>query len=184
MSEFGSALKRVAPKVVEKLAVPQRIAMRKLAETMGLPGAMDSEQNAQAIVEKVAEQAGIPEDSTAGNVAKGISVAALEVFGDPLQALPLGKISKAVKAGTKILNNAHRAEKILELAPKVEKTVTRGGAFLGGELLKEANTLSKDAKIVQKVVSGPASQVGQRFRAEKIASDAVRASKAVKKELP
>lgn len=185
MSQFNR-LKKLAPVAMEKLAVPQRIAMQKLAETIGAPAKTegDSESSAQAIVEKVASEAGIPEDSVAGNVAKAVSVAGLEVFADPIGMFPVGKIQKVMKSGQKMLKATSRAEKVLENAPKA---ITRGGAFLPGQLADEATQLSKDAKIVQKVVSGPASQVGQRFRAEKIASDAFQAEKkavkAIKQEI-
>lgn len=84
-------------KVMDALGAPQRYLSKKAAEVSGLKAAATSEENFANIVEKGADLMGVPKDSVAGNVAKAGAVAAAEVFGDPLQFIPLGKIAKGVK---------------------------------------------------------------------------------------
>lgn len=83
-------------RTVDKLGLPQRKALKYIADKLKAEGASDtnSEKSSQAIVSKVAEQLGIPEDSVPGNVAKAVGVGALEMFADPLNVVPVGKVAK------------------------------------------------------------------------------------------
>lgn len=123
------ALNKSEPGIIGKtlkgISYPQRYLMNKISEEMGLEGNIeDSEQSAQAIVEKLAEQGGLPEDSTIGNALKALGVAGLEVFGDPTNLIPGAAVSKGVKAlgitkasklfgkdKGKLLNNIAKAKK-------------------------------------------------------------------------
>lgn len=89
-------------KVVDALGAPQRYLSKKLAEKAGLKAAATSEENFVNLVDKGAGALGIPETSTAGNAAKALAVGAAEVFGDPLQFVPLGKIAKGVQGLSKL----------------------------------------------------------------------------------
>lgn len=81
--------------ILHKLGAPQRKMMNTIAEALGTSGnPEDSEESAVNIVENLANRVGIPEDSTLGAAVKAAGVAGLEVFGDPLNAVPGLGISK------------------------------------------------------------------------------------------
>lgn len=89
-------------KALDALSYPQRAAFNTAASVLGTKGDIEnSEKSAQAIVENLAERAGIPEDSTVGNAAKALGVAGLEVMTDPADLLGLGTLNKGAKAGRK-----------------------------------------------------------------------------------
>jgi hypothetical protein len=112
----GQGMRDVMGEVLNKMAAPQRWAMNKAAEAMGVQGnPEDSEESAFNIVDKAAGRMGIPEDSTLGNMGKAAAVAGLEVFGDPLNAIPVGKamnfgkgLIKDSKLGTAIGNRINQ----------------------------------------------------------------------------
>lgn len=110
----AKSVKSAGGKVLDALAYPQKIAMQQLASSIGLKAEETSEQNAQNIVEKTAMKLGIPEDSTAGNMAKAAAVAGLEVFGDPLSVIPVGKIKKGFDAVKKIAPKAGLAADVIK----------------------------------------------------------------------
>ena len=105
-------------KTANALGMPQRKLMQYVAQKLGKPGsAEDSEKSSQQIVEAVSDKLGLG-DSTPANIAKALGVAGLEVFGDPLQAVPVGKIAKGFKAVSKapgvLGEGAKMAEKSIE----------------------------------------------------------------------
>lgn len=89
-------------KALDAISYPQRAAFNTAASMLGTKGDIEnSEKSAQAIVENLAERAGIPEDSTVGNAAKALGVAGLEVMTDPTDLLGIGTFNKGAKAGRK-----------------------------------------------------------------------------------
>lgn len=89
--------KNAFEKTMHAISAPQRYVMDKAAGALGVQGDKEnSEKSAQNIVEGLANRMGIPEDSTLGNAAKAGAVAGLEVFGDPLGVLPVGKAASLV----------------------------------------------------------------------------------------
>lgn len=89
-------------KALDAISYPQRAAFNTAASMLGTKGDIEnSEKSAQAIVENLAERAGIPEDSTVGNAAKALGVAGLEVMTDPIDLLGIGTLNKGAKAGRK-----------------------------------------------------------------------------------
>ena len=89
--------KSMFDKTMSAISAPQRYVMNKAAGALGVKGDKeDSEKSAQNIVEGLAGRMGIPEDSTLGNAAKAGAVAGLEVFGDPLGLIPVGKAASMV----------------------------------------------------------------------------------------
>jgi len=83
-------------KISNALAAPQRYTMKKMAEMLGVKGdANNSEASAQAIVEKAAALTGL-QDSAGLNAAKALGVAGLEVFADPTNLIPVGKVAKGL----------------------------------------------------------------------------------------
>jgi hypothetical protein len=75
--------------ILHKLGAPQRKVMNYAAEQLGVAGnPEESEESSRAIVQNLADRAGLPEDSSLVNAGKALGVAGLEVFGDPLNAVP------------------------------------------------------------------------------------------------
>lgn len=105
-------------KALTKLGAPQKYLSQKLGEAAGLQPAGSSEENfqnlAQKIAEKISEKTGIDPNSPAVNLTKAVGVAGAEVFGDPLGAIPVGKIAKGVKAASK----SDKLQKIMQLISK------------------------------------------------------------------
>jgi hypothetical protein len=97
-------------KLGNALSIPQRVASRKVAEALGIPSGKTSEETfqnmAQAGAEKLGDMTGIDPNSAPMNVAKSLGVAAGEVFGDPLNALPVAKVAQMAGKGVKILKNS------------------------------------------------------------------------------
>lgn len=146
MADFGK-LKKIAgqadeaPGALDKLssalATPQKIAAQKGAEYLGLKPEANSEANFRNIVELGAKKLGLG-DSTPANIAKALAVAGLEVFGDPLGAVPVGKIVKGAKALKPVLG-------MTEGASKLAKEVTQAAA----QAETRAQQLDKLAKLVK-----------------------------------
>jgi hypothetical protein len=131
MADFKSAAKKIAKSKASKpeagfvdrgfdaLALPQKLAFKKLAEVSGVAPGESSEESAFNLVDKVASKIGIPEDSVIGNAAKAAAVAGAEVFGDPLGAVgKLGKVGKIAKS--EIVQKGLRKLKPLEGITKTE----------------------------------------------------------------
>lgn len=130
-SEYGQ-------KAIELLGKPQKKMLQAAANKLGVKPEGDSSEDAsRAIVEKLAEQMGIPEDSTAGNAAKAFAVGASEVFADPLNfigapakvlgmaASKVPKTAKAIEKWAKIkeASDIAKAKNIAEGAPNIAKQV-------------------------------------------------------------
>jgi hypothetical protein len=110
-------VKDVGSKGLDALSYPQRKIFQSIAEGLGLKGSENnSEESAQAIVEKLASMAGVPEDSNLGNAAKALGVAGMEVFADPTNIIPVNKIKQGSKAVGKMLPSL---DKLKELQTKV-----------------------------------------------------------------
>ncbi len=108
-----------AGKVMDALSYPQRWAMNKGAELMGVKGNPDnSEESAFNIVDKGASALGIPEDSAIGNAGKAAAVAGLEVFGDPTNAIPTGAIAKGARKLAPALNMSDKYGRLLKMFGK------------------------------------------------------------------
>jgi len=141
------------------LGYAQRKALNAIADKIGATGqsAANSEASSRAIVEKAAQKLGIPETSTAGNVAKALGVAGLEVFADPMGMLPFGKIGKA--AGIlKAAEHANPAAKLANDAQKAEAVKKALGLFNKNAVAAEtgqamAKTLPTVQQDVQKLVN-------------------------------
>lgn len=100
------------------VSYPQRYLFNKASEQLGVKGNEESsEESAQGIVENLASRAGIPEDSTLGNALKAAGVAGLEVFGDPVGMVPVGKIAKIAPKieALKALKNSAIAQQLKKL---------------------------------------------------------------------
>jgi hypothetical protein len=91
MSLAGKAGKG-ANKIMDAMAMPQRILMKRAAELAGVKPGETSEESAFNIVDKVSQKMGIPEDNSFANALKASAVAGLETFVDPLG--PIGKLAK------------------------------------------------------------------------------------------
>lgn len=99
-------------KALDAISYPQRAAFNTAASMLGTKGDIEnSEKSAQAIVENLAERAGIPEDSTVGNAAKALGVAGLEVMTDPADLLGIGTLNKGAKAGRKAWKSLKKVNK-------------------------------------------------------------------------
>jgi hypothetical protein len=118
----AGTVKKAGSKIMDLAAAPQKFAMEKLAETVGVEVGKDSEASAQNIVEKTADKLGIPQDSVPGNIVKALGVAGLEVFGDPTSILPVNKVAKGIKAVNKVLGSAKMLDKVSDAAKAVQKT--------------------------------------------------------------
>ena len=99
-------------KILDALALPQRILMQKAAEVAGVKPGATSEESAFNIIDKIATKAGLPEDSDFANALKATAVASLETFADPLG--PLGKLTKFNKARIAARRGQKLARKVLE----------------------------------------------------------------------
>jgi hypothetical protein len=108
---------------------PQQMMLKNIAERLGRKVVSDDSTEASAeIVDAVAEKLGVPADSVVGNMAKAGATAALDIFGDPLNLVPVAKVAKmagrGAKAARKMLEVPKNAEKVNELwktARKFEK---------------------------------------------------------------
>ena len=118
-SEGPKSLKEVAQKygskAIDLLSLPQRMAMNKAAQVMGLPGSAESsEESAAQISDKLVDKIVPANSEYLGPALKAAGTAGLEVFGDPTGALgKLTKLGKLAKLGA-------TAKKI---GPVVEPTV-------------------------------------------------------------
>lgn len=122
-------------KTVKALGYPQRKMLNAIAEKLGVKKSDDDSQVAsEAIVEKVAEKLGVPEDSVAGNVGKALAVAGTEVFADPLNLLGVGPIAKGAKMVGKV---APKADKLANIIAKMPGAGTLDKAIVDADKLKE-----------------------------------------------
>ena len=170
-----------ADRILDAMALPQRILMQKAAKLAGAEPGETSEASAFNIVDKLSDKAGLPRDSDFGNALKATAVAGLETFVDPLG--PLGKLAKFKK-----VQNAVQAMKKTKLgkaasifkkeAPKKTSAVNPGtGEFLkkkGMEAQKRTvqqtaarkaeglPTATQDVPIAQsqRLANRPATQLG------------------------
>lgn len=121
------------------ISAPQRYTMNKLAGYIGANGdATDSEKSAQAIVERGADLLNLP-DSSVTNALKAAGVAGLEVFADPTNLLPFGKIGEYGLKGLgmlgKILPFAEKANVIEKAVPASLKSLKNlEGAIMQGKI--------------------------------------------------
>jgi len=143
------------------LGYAQRKALNAIANQIGATGQspVDSEKSSQAIVERAAEKLGIPETSTAGNMAKAFGVGALEVFADPL-GLPFSKIGKLGKAAgilkaaehtapaAKLASDSRKAEAVKKALGLFNKNAV--AADVGQAMKQAVPTVQED---VQKLVN-------------------------------
>lgn len=145
-------LKRVkavdADKVLDAMALPQRILMRRAAELVGAEPGEDSETSAFNIVDKVSERLGLPEDSIAINALKAGAVAGLETFGDPTG--PIGKLAKFNKVKGLISKIAPRARKGSAIGAKYGD-----GEFLKNRALTKSFPEAIEARAVRKAEGRP-----------------------------
>lgn len=110
----GSALSKLG----KAISAPQRNLLSKVAESLGAKGDIeDSEKSSQAIVENVAQRLNLP-DNTAVNAAKALGVAGLEVFADPTNIIPVGKIAKGAQVAAKALPKSESVVKLMSLMQK------------------------------------------------------------------
>jgi hypothetical protein len=153
--EYMPAIKEKAFQALNALGAPQRKMLEKIASTIGVEGDKDnSEKSSQAIIEKMAEKLGIPEESVIGNIGKALGVAGLEVFADPLSLVPVGKLTKLGPLA-KMAKGSKKAELFAEQAAKMG-TKAKTAEELGKEIsaARKAAGLSplEEAKnIAQKV---------------------------------
>lgn len=146
---LGSSEQGLGGKVMHAMGAPQRYMMNQAAGAMGVKGNPDnSEESSQNIIEGLAGKMGIPEDSTIGNAAKAAGVAGLEVFGDPLSMLPMGKM--AGMAG-KIPGIAAVGEKVVEKFPQVQKLFKVGEQSFNARSTEEALRVKKALEDAGKV---------------------------------
>lgn len=143
------------------LGYAQRKALNAIANQIGATGQspVDSEKSSQAIVERAAEKLGIPETSTAGNMAKALGVGALEVFADPL-GLPFSKIGKLGKAAgiLKAAEHTAPAAKLASDSQKAEAVKKALGLFNKNTVASDVGQAMKQAvptvqEDVQKLVN-------------------------------
>ena len=100
-----------ATKVMDALALPQRILMKRAAEKYGVTPGETSEESAFRIVDEFSKRKGLPEDSAVVNALKASAVAGLETFADPLGPIgKLGKFMKLKRLGTAAKQAAKKAE--------------------------------------------------------------------------
>lgn len=127
------------------MSAPQRIAMQKLAESVGAKGnAESSEESAFNIVDKVARAAGVPEDSTVGNAGKALTVALLEMYADPtIVGGKIKPIAKAVSKGAKVAQSSMKAASGL-IKPQTGKVVSGAESYIGKTLAEQK--LASDAR--------------------------------------
>lgn len=128
----------IGTKIMDALSAPQRYASKKLAQVVGLKPEDTSEQNFANIADVVGDKLGVPRDSTAGNAVKAAAVAGAEVFGDPLQFIPIGKVAKGIKGLGK-----------LGALSAVAKVAEEGGALAKVAQMAESAKLAK-AQMLQK----------------------------------
>lgn len=116
MSAKG-AEKSIGSKIGDAISAPQRYTMDKIANMLGVKGdAEDSEASAQAIVEKAASLSGLPEGAPL-NAAKALGVAGLEVFADPTNLVPVGKIGKGLGMVAKAIPGASAVKAVADKVP-------------------------------------------------------------------
>lgn len=156
MSKLAKKILSGGSKVLDALAVPQNYAMRKAAQAAGLPGAENSEQSAQQLVEAAANKLGIPESSTAGNVAKALGVAGLEVFGDPLGAL--GKSKKLAN----IVQKAAKSSDLKKLQTFIRKSEKGANVDLEAKRALMVDRPSPQ-EVAQAVKSSPSPELSNRL---------------------
>jgi len=131
-------------KASKLVSAPQRYTMNKLAEILKAKGNKESsEASAQAIVEKLAEASGLP-DSTAVNIAKALGVAGLEVFADPTNLVPVGKIGKGLGMVAETTAK-HLPPATLEKLMQLKKAVAEGKINLSDDVAKRLD-MSMDAQ--------------------------------------
>lgn len=138
------------------MSLPQRILMKYAADAIGAQGDIgSSEKSAQNIIEKAAEKVhdvtGLDTENPMANAAKALGVAALEVYGDPTQLLPVNKLAKGAKSAAKAiglgekLQELQRAAPILGLGPKVDKVAEamKNVKLFGAKTLEEAKQVEQ-----------------------------------------
>lgn len=131
--KMGLKLGEGADKLGKVLAYPQKQASKAVAESVGLKDAGSSEANFAAMADKAGDAMGVPRDSTLGNAAKASAVAAAELFGDPLNVIPIGKLAKVAGASLKGLKMLPALGTIVETGQKLKK---EAGAAISAETLR------------------------------------------------
>lgn len=114
-------------RALELLGKPQKYASDKLAEAAGLKQESTSEQNFANIADAAGDALGVPRDSATGNAVKALGVGAAEIFLDPTNVIPFGKIArvagKSIKGLKELPALGHIAEKASKLKSEVVGTI-------------------------------------------------------------
>lgn len=154
-SDAGKKLSGAAEKGLDLLSLPQRMAMNKAAEVMGLPGSAESsEESAAQISDKLVDKI-VPADSEyLGPALKAAGTAGLEVFGDPTGALgkltKLGKLAKLGATAKKIgpvveptLEGIYKAIKPVRATEDVNLVKNAAETYVGRKGLAEKKALGQ-----------------------------------------
>ncbi len=133
-------------KALELLGKPQQYASDKLAEAAGIEKGESSEQNFANVADK-AVNAFVPENSEyLGPALKAGAVAAAEVFGDPLNVIPLGKVAKVAGKAIKGLPEMKALGTLAETGNKLKAEIASSGV----QKMTKAQKLEELANIFKK----------------------------------
>lgn len=159
-AEFaGPKDKSMSGKAMRALSYPQRKLFAFAADKLGVKADEESSENtASNLVEAAASKLGVPEDSVVGNAAKAGTVALAEVFADPTNLVPVGKLAKVagkvgdIAGAAKLANKVVDLDKITKLARKAKlenflEAVTKRGKSAAEMLRDKGAQEVKGAKI-------------------------------------
>lgn len=133
--------KSVLNKLGDAISAPQRYTMKKLAELFDATGdSENSEESARNIVDAVASKVGAP-DNALTNAVKALGVAGLEVFADPTNLVPVGKLGKMGAKAVQMFNPADYKSLL-----KLNEAVYKGKVALSPEVAKKLEDSIKAAK--------------------------------------
>lgn len=139
-------------KALELLGKPQQYASDKLVEAAGIEKGESSEQNFANVADKVVDKYLVPPgsgsiaDEYVGPALKAGAVAAAEVFGDPLNVIPIGKVAKIAGKAIKNLPEMKALGTIADTATKLKAEIAASGA----KKMTRAQELARLAEMVKK----------------------------------